>query len=34
MESQLEKSIPATTYEVVMERASRMVDSIVTAVRG
>jgi len=34
MESQLQKSIPATTYEIVMERASRMVDSIVTAVRG
>lgn len=34
MESQLQKSIPATTYEVVLERASRMVDSIVTAVRG
>ena len=34
MESQLQKSIPATNYEIVMERASRMVDSIVTAVRG
>lgn len=34
MESQLQNSIPATTYEVIMERASRMVDSIVTAVRG
>ncbi len=34
MESQLQKSIPATTYEIVLERASRMVDSIVTAVRG
>ncbi len=34
MESQLTNAIPSTTFDVVWERASRVVDSIVTAVRG
>ncbi len=34
MTSQLQNAIPATTFEVVWERATRVVDTIVTAVRG
>ncbi len=34
MRSQLQNAIPSTTFEVVWERANRVVDSIVTAVRG
>jgi hypothetical protein len=34
IKSHLENAIPATTFEIVWERASRMVDSIVSAVRG
>ena len=32
--SQLQKSIPATTFEVILERVSRMIDAVVGAVRG
>lgn len=34
MKKQLENSIPATTFEVIRERVTKMVDAIVTAVRG
>jgi hypothetical protein len=34
LSSQLQKSIPATTIEIVWERISRMIDTIVGAVRG
>ncbi len=34
MRAQLENSIPATTFEIVRERVSKMVDAIVSAVRG
>lgn len=34
MKSQLQSAIPATTFEVVWERASKMMDTIVSAVRG
>ncbi|MDM8525073.1 hypothetical protein QUF80_17010 [Desulfococcaceae bacterium HSG8] len=34
MESQLQNSIPTTTFEIVWERASKMIDTIVSAVRG
>ncbi len=34
LESHLQKAIPATTFEIVWERVSRMIDTIVVAVRG
>lgn len=34
MKAQLQNSIPATTFEIVQERVSKMVDAIVSAVRG
>lgn len=34
MKAQLTHSIPTTTYEIVVERVSKMVDAIVSAVRG
>jgi len=34
MQSQLRNAIPATTFELVWERVSRVVDTIVSAVRG
>jgi len=34
MKTHLQNSIPTTTYEIVMERVSKMVDAIVSAVRG
>jgi len=34
LNSQLQKSMPATTIEIVWERVSRMIDTIVGAVRG
>jgi hypothetical protein len=32
--SQLQKSIPATTFDIIWERVSRMIDTVVGAVRG
>ncbi len=32
--SQLQKSIPATTFEIIWERVSRMIDTVVGAIRG
>jgi hypothetical protein len=32
--SQLQNSIPATTFEIIWERVSKMVDTIIGAVRG
>lgn len=34
MKSQLQNAIPATTFEIVWERTSKMIDIIVSAVRG
>jgi len=34
LQSQLQKSIPATTFEIIWERFSKMIDTIVGAVRG
>lgn len=34
LESRLEKAIPATTFEIIWERTTRVVDTIVSAVRG
>ncbi len=34
LEAQLQKAIPTTNFDIVRERVSRMVDTIVTAVRG
>lgn len=34
IQAQLRNAIPATTFEIVWERASRVVDTIVSAVRG
>ncbi len=34
MESQLQNSIPVTTFDIVLERASKIADTIVSAVRG
>jgi hypothetical protein len=34
IQSQLQNAIPATTFEIVWERASKMIDTIVSAVRG
>ena len=34
LRSHLQKSIPATTFEIIWERFSKMIDTIVGAVRG
>jgi hypothetical protein len=34
LKSHLQKAIPATTFQIVWERVSRMIDTIVVAVRG